>query len=161
MIGVIAPLRQASALPSQAAMERLRSVAGHLGRPTAAAASPLEVVLAMVPIGHRSLPLLEAAVAAAGCALVQVQTADDIPSPCFARGMVVVHNQGGTLAGTLDTDTELRRAMEPGVLPALQWVHTLSAGVDHLPHHLFATHDPPITCTHNQASPPAPYSHIY
>lgn len=71
----------------------------------------------MVPRGRPGLPLLDAAVAGAGCTLVQVQTAADLPPSCAARGMVVVHSQGGSLAGTLDTDAELRRALEPGALP--------------------------------------------
>ena len=118
----------------------------------ASSTAEVEVVLAMVPLGHPSLPLLEAAVrqATAPSRLVQIQTAADIPSPCNARGMVVVHSQGGTLAGTLDTDAELRLALQPGVLPKLQWIHTMSAGVDHLPHEVLARHDPPITLTHNQ-----------
>eukprot|EP01043_Picozoa_sp_COSAG02_P125867 COSAG02_NODE_63061_length_264_cov_0.630303_1_plen_80_part_10 len=62
----------------------------------ASSTAEVEVVLAMVPLGHPSLPLLEAAVrqATAPSRLVQIQTAADIPSPCNARGMVVVHSQG-------------------------------------------------------------------
>jgi phosphoglycerate dehydrogenase-like enzyme len=144
----------------------LQSLAAHLligpvadapasnGAPRAesTAAHEPEVVLALVPLGHASLPLLEAAVAEASVpsTLVHIQTAADIPTACNARGMVVVHNQGGTLAGKLDTDAELRLALKPGVLPQLQWVHTMSAGVDHLPHEILAQHDPSITLTHNQ-----------
>lgn len=111
-----------------------------------------EVVLALVPRGHSSLPLLEAAVAQASApaTLLQIQTAADIPIPCNARGMVVVHSQGGTLAGKLDTDAELRLALQPGVLPQLQWIHTMSAGVDHVPHEVLAQHEPLVTLTHNQ-----------
>jgi phosphoglycerate dehydrogenase-like enzyme len=132
----------------------LQSLALHMHAASAssAVADEPDVVLALVPSGHRSLPILQAAFASAAVPskLLQIQTAADIPSPCNARGMVVVHNQGGTLAGTLDTDAELRLALEPGVLPSLEWVHTMSAGVDHLPHELFAQHAPPITLTHNQ-----------
>jgi glyoxylate/hydroxypyruvate reductase A len=108
-------------------------------------------ILAMIPHDHKAVPDLKREL---GAALHFVTTAADIlslPAAKRAQILVVVHN-GSTLDGPrVDTLAELRLALQPGSLPELRWVHTLSAGVDHLPHALLAAHIPhAVALTHNQ-----------
>jgi phosphoglycerate dehydrogenase-like enzyme len=114
-----------------------------------------EEIVAMIPPTHRCMPSLTKL---QECELRVVSTVEEIQALSNVRtirGMVVVHfnhaQDHATSGKGIDSMDELQKALAPGVMPALQWVHTMSAGVDHLPHAALAQHVPQsVTLTHNQ-----------
>jgi phosphoglycerate dehydrogenase-like enzyme len=123
---------------------RLGVLGAHLMAPARAASAGL--VFAMIPADKPVLALLHAAVPG----LLVAGSAAELSAEQRAAVVAMVVTHVATSPVGPGSQTELEAALAPGTLPALRWVHTLSAGVDHVDCTSLALRSPAVVLTHNQ-----------